>query len=407
MSYPLRGAAAFLGLLMVQTPARSDDATAHWRLFVADHSTPTITALDLHRPDTTWTFDVTGPARVHAAPSNDTVVAVQVDDDRVSFIDTGIDIDRHGDHGNIDMDEPALIEGGLSGRQPFHVVVHDGVVATNFDRDGHVAMVALGDIRDVEGGELVAERFTQNRPHHGFGMAMGDFIVSSVASDEETEDDELPPPVGLAAYDPDGAMIGRMATCTDLHGESFSGEYLAAGCKEGVLTLREVDGTPEFRLLPYPDDFPPDEMTGTLLGVKAVQMFLGDHGDDALVVIDPERTPHFTRVKLPFRHVDFVLDPARPEIAYVLTEDGTLHRLNMQSTEIEQSTRVTRPYSMDGDWNDPRPRLSVAGDRIVLTDPLAERVRVVDAAELTLTDEIPVAGLPYHIVAVGSGGAAR
>ena len=236
---------------------------------------------------------------------------------------------------------------------------------------------------------------------------MGDFIVSSVASDEETEDDELPPPVGLAAYDPDGAMIGRMATCTDLHGESFSGEYLAAGCKEGVLTLREVDGTPEFRLLPYPDDFPPDEMTGTLLGVKAVQMFLGDHGDDALVVIDPERTPHFTRVKLPFRHVDFVLDPARPEIAYVLTEDGTLHRLNMQSTEIEQSTRVTRPYSMDGDWNDPRPRLSVAGDRIALTDPLAERVRVVDAAELTLTDEIPVAGLPYHIVAVGSGGAAR
>ena len=198
-----------------------------------------------------------------------------------------------------------------------------------------------------------------------------------------------------------------MATCTGLHGEAFSGEYLATGCEEGVLTVREVDGSPEFRMLPYPDDLPPDETTGTLLGVKAVQMFLGDHGDDALVIIDPERAPHFTRVELPFRHVDFVLDPARPEIAYILTEDGTLHRLNMQSTEIEQSTRVTRPYSMDGDWNDPRPRLSVAGDQIVLTDPLAERVRVVDAAELTMTNEIPLAGLPYHVVAVGSDGATR
>ena len=150
MSYPLRSAAAFLGLLMMQTQARSDDAEAHWRLFVADHSTPKITALDLHQPDATWTFDIEGPARVYAAPSSETVVAVQMDDDRVSFIDTGIDMDRHGDHGDIDADEPALIEGGLSGQRPFHVVMHDGIVATNFDRGGYVAMLALGDVRDVD-----------------------------------------------------------------------------------------------------------------------------------------------------------------------------------------------------------------------------------------------------------------
>jgi len=94
-------------------------------------------------------------------------------------------------------------------------------------------------------------------------------------------------------------------------------------------------------------------------------------------------------------------------MACVLTEDGTLHRLNMAMAEIEQSTRVTWPCSMDGEWTDPRPRLSLASDQILVTDPLAGRVPVVGAAALTMTSEIPVEGMPYNIVAVGSSGMAR
>ena len=205
------------------------------------------------QPENTWSFEVEGPASVYAPDSGETVVAVQRDHDRVSFIDTGLQLGRHNDHGDITMQEPALIEAGLSGDRPFHVVLHDDVVATNFDREGYVALLPLSDVSDAQEGDFTPERFTQNRAHHGFGMPMGEFIVSSVASDEAVEADELPPRVGLAAYDGDGEMIGTMATCTDLHGESFSGQYLAAGCREGVLTLRDADGTPEFRMLPYPD----------------------------------------------------------------------------------------------------------------------------------------------------------
>ena len=371
-------------------------------MFVTDHSTSRITALDVDRPENSWTFEVAGPANVYASPSGETVVAVQMDDDLVSFIDTGLELDRHDDHGDVSLGEPALIEQELSGDRPFHVVFHDGAMTTNFDRAGYVETVTLGDVVD---GEITPVRFVQNRPHHGFGATMGDFILSSVASDEEMEEDELPPRVGLAAYDADGNMIGDMATCTGLHGEAFSGEYLATGCEEGVLTVREVDGAPEYRMLPYPDDFPDDEKTGTVLGVKAAQAFLGDHGDYAVVVIDPEEAPHFERIELPFRHVDFVLDPAKPEHAYILTEEGELHRLDLRSAEIERSVSVTEPYSMSGDWNDPRPRLAMAGDRIVLTDPAEARVRVLDAAALKVTDDIAVEGRPYNIAAVGSNGA--
>ena len=403
MRYPLRTTAAILGLSILHTQAHADDTQGGWRLFVTDHATSTITALDLDNPEKTWTFEVEGQANVYPSPTGETIVAVQMDDDRVSFIDTGIEQDRHDDHGDIRMDEPTLIDQELTGDRPFHVVFHDGLVTTNFDNAGYTETVEQSDLRD---GEITPVRFEQNRPHHGFGASMGEFIISSVASDEKMKDEELPPRVGLAVHDQNGTMIGDMATCTDLHGEAFSGEYLATGCVEGVLTLREADGDPEFRMLPYPDGFP-DEKTGTLLGATAAQVFLGDHGDDAVVVVDPEQAPHFERLELPFRHVDFVLDPARPELAYILTEDGTLHRLNMLSTEIEQSASVTQAYSMDGDWNDPRPRLSMAGDRIVLTDPSAERVRVVDTAALKVTDDIQVEGLPYNIAAVGSNGVRR
>jgi len=403
MPFPLRRSVALLSLSMLGASAQAAEAaetTASWRLFVTDHAGPTITALDLDQPENTWTFELDGPSRVYAPPSGETIVAVQMDHDSVAFIDSGIEMNRHDDHGEITVQDPTLIEATLSGDRPFHVVFHDGVMATNFDRGGYVEMVDLGSLRN---GEVATERFDQNRPHHGFGAPIGDAIVSSVASAETMEEDKLPPRIGLAAYERDGTLIGQVATCTDLHGEAFSGQYLATGCREGVLLVSQADGAPEFRMLPYPEDFP-DEKTGKLLGVKAEQRFLGNHGDKAVVVIDPEQPPYFQRVELPFRPLDFVLDPARPEFAYLLTEDGTLHRFNLRSTEVEQSVSVTQPYSMDGHWTDPRPRLAVAGDHVVVTDPLEGLVKVVDGDALTMTNQIELAGMPYNIVAVGTAG---
>ena len=60
---------------------------------------------------------------------------------------------------------------------------------------------------------------------------------------------------------------------------------------------------------------------------------------------------------------------------------------------------------MDGEWSLPRPRIAVAGDQIAVTDPLKGLVHIVDAKTFELDRDIPVAGLPYNIVAVGGSGA--
>ena len=200
-----------------------------------------------------------------------------------------------------------------------------------------------------------------------------------------------------------GTPAGDLATCTAIHGEAFSGAYLAAGCRDGVLTVTDNRGAPVFRMLAYPDDFP-DATTGTLLGGRAMQVVLGNHGPDGLVVVDPADGPHMRRIAFPFRRVDFALDPALPATGYVLTEDGSLHRVDLLKAEIAASAPVTEPYSMDGHWNDPRPRLAVAGNDLVLTDPRVGLLRRISVETLAEVGTIELGGMPYNLTVVGGSG---
>jgi zinc transport system substrate-binding protein len=395
-----RLAAALLGsvLALGHTAWADEDATT-WRLFVADHTDPTITAIDLDSPDQRWTFEVAGPARLYATADEALVVAVQSDNDQVDFLRSGIELESHGDHADIEVSEPEPI-GSIAGPRPFHVVTHAGDVAITYDRGGYAGIL---DERAILRGEIDERRFPINVAHHGFVAAMGDYFVSSIASEEPVAEDELPPRIGVGAFAADGSPLGERHTCTDLHGEAFSGTFLLAGCKEGVIAHDPTGGPDAFTMLPYPADFPEDK-TGTLLGSTAMQVFLGNYGADSVVIVDPTAEPYFTRVELPFRRVHFVLDPERFQVAYILTEDGSLHRLNLLSGEIEESVKATQPYSMDGHWRDPRPRMAVAGDRLILTDPLDASLRVVSTADFAELDRIALEGLPYNIIAVGGSG---
>jgi zinc transport system substrate-binding protein len=98
------------------------------------------------------------------------------------------------------------------------------------------------------------------------------------------------------------------------------------------------------------------------------------------------------------------MDGERPQFVYVFTEDGQLHRINALTGSITDSLALTGPYSMDGHWRDPRPRLAVAGDEIFVTDPTAGVIHVVDIESFAKEREVEVDGLPYNIVAVGGHG---
>jgi len=371
-----------------------------FRVFIGDHAAPRITAFDLSAPESRWVFDTIGQAKLYAVAEGSTVAAVQSDAGTVQFLSSGIRLEDHGDHQDIEITEPAALPHRLEGPRPFHLVDHGQQIAINLDQGGYAEVL---DGAALAQGRLESRRFPQSVAHHGFVTPLGGFWLSSVAPEPE-EGAEPAPRLGLQAFTAEGTPAGDLATCTGIHGEAFSGLYLAAGCAEGVLTARSGDDGIVFEMLPYPADLPTGNTTGTLLGATGMQVFLGNYGRDALVVIDPADAPHFRPIALPFRRVDFALDPMQPARGFVLTEDGTLHRIDLLAASLDGSAAVTQPYSMDGHWNDPRPRLAMAGAEILITDPREGLVRRIDTATLEDRGSIAVGGAPYNIAVVAASG---
>lgn len=402
----LRSAGFTAGLLAVLLAgtARADDETRQaWRLFVSDRDAGRVTAIDPSDGMVLGTFPTTGyVTHLVASESGRTVVAVQMDHDVVHVIGSGISLSGHGDHSDIEISEPGLLPVELAGKRPVHAVMHDDLIVQFFDREGEARAYEEAELLE---GNTEYETIKAAAPHHGVAVPMGDYwLISAPDTDVETKEGELPPRLGLSILDGDGEQVGDTAPCTGLHGEAYSAGIAAFGCTEGVL-VAHPDGAnpPKLEMLAY-DDTMPEGRVAHLAGGKAMQFFLGDYGADKLVLIDPSGESPYRVVDLPVRHVNFVLDDERVKTAYVFTEDGRLHALDVLSGELSRSKQITEPYSKDGHWRDPRPRLAVMGDVIAITDPREELVRLVDAESFEETGTIAVEGLPFNIVAVGGSG---
>lgn len=377
---------------------------AAWRLFVADHSQPVVRAIDFETGKELGRYDVKGSAALTASASGQTVFVTQSDHDIVHVLKTGINFSDHGDHRDLEVSDVGILPVTFEGKRPFHVVPHDDHAVLFYDRGGKAEIIDEAALLE---GKAEVRDIDTTKPHHGVAVTMGQHVLVSVPNTEiAVKPDELPPRIGLRVIDDKGAQVGDLAKCTDLHGEATSARLVAFGCKEGVLIARPGTDGPQLEMLSYPADFPKG-YTGTLLGGKAMQFFLGNYGEDKVVLIEADEEKPFQLIDLPTRRVDFILDPANPRNAYILTEDGDLHLLDVINGKIVRKARVTEPYSKDGHWRDPRPRLAVADGQIAITDPRHSLVRVVDSESLKEIRTLPVEGQPFSIVAVGGSGASH
>ncbi|MCV3739449.1 hypothetical protein OCK02_25250 [Rhizobium sp. TRM96647] len=375
-----------------------------WRLFIADHTLPVVRAVDVETGKEIGRFDITGHAALSLSGTGKTVFAIQGDSNVVHAIDTGVSLSDHGEHRDIELTDPKLLAPVIAGQKSGHLVPHGDEIAVFYDRGGKFDVLKESVLRD---GPAEPRSLDTTAPHHGVAVPLGQhFLVSVPNMEAPVKEGELPPRLGLRVLDQEGKQVGDVATCTGLHGEATSARLVAFGCAEGVLVARPggIDG-PKVEMLAYPASLPEGKVS-TLLGGTAMQFFLGNYGEDKVVLIDPDSTDEpYRLVDLPTRRVDFELDPAQPRNAYILSEDGKLHLLDVINGEIAKSETVTEPYSKDGHWRDPRPRLAVAGDHIAITDPRHSLVRIVDPQTLKETRTIAVEGQPFAIVAAGGSGA--
>lgn len=391
---PLSIAAILLGAAGSATAAE-EDVTA-WRLFVADHDKPVVNVIDALDGDTLNTFTVKGPASLYRSESGATVFAVQGSAGTVSTIASGIAFHDHGDHADIDVDPAKMLSTQFTGQKPGHFVERQGKVAQWFDGERYALVYSEAAVQD---GKSDAKKVDVVAPHHGVAVPYDNYAVVSIPN----PDDASERPVGARIVGLDGKKVGNDIACPGLHGSAGSGDTYALSCETGLLLVTQKGDTPEIRHLPYSSALPKGSVS-TLIGGKGMQYFIGNYGPDRIVLIDPSDAQSFRLVQLPTRRVHFAVDPVRPKYAYVFTEDGKLNQIDVLKGEITKSVRVTEPYSMDGHWNDPRPRIAVAEDNIFITDPLQSKIHVLNAADLKEGKAISVEGHPFNIVAVGGSG---
>jgi hypothetical protein len=386
------GLLAGMALIAAGTSPSLAGEAAHWRLFVADHGAPLVRAVDLEKGEAIASFDLKAPAVLQAGEDGRAVYALQRDGNLVSVIASGIRSEDHGDHAHLEVTEPRLLDAVLEGKKPVHFVAHDGRVTIFFDDEGTARIVEEARLLD---GSVEPVTIATDAPHHGVAATFGNHVLVSVPHPE----DPSKLPVGIRLLDGKSRQVGGVHSCPDLHGEASSGRVMAIACAEGLLIV-EPGATPAIRLLPYPDTLP-DGKVSTLRGGTSLSYFLGNFGPKAVVLIEPSSEEAFRHVPLPERRVDFAIDPAASERAYVFTEDGRLHRLDATTGGITGSLALTEPYSMDGHWSDPRPRIAIAGGQVIVTDPLKGLLRVVDPEAMQEVRRIDLGGRPFGIVAVG------
>lgn len=392
------GLAVGLGLDRLHAHEEPDAGSeAHYRLFIGDHADGVVRAVEVEDGSSAGTFRIDQSPALTPSLSGRTVFAVQGDAGKVAVIGTGISLEDHGDHSDLKVEAARLLPTVISGAKPAHVVEGSGTIAVFDDGTGDLALFPEKQL--LEGG-FEPRLMKPGAAHHGLAAPMGSHVVVSVPHADPQE-----PRVGLKVIDKDGNQVGEVANCPGVHGQAQSARTFAFGCRDGIVIATPGRGSEPPVLEHVSTSGLGEGYVSTLKGGTAMQFFLGNYGPNAVVIIEPGAGESFRKIDLPTRRVDFALDPAKARNAYILTEDGRMHLLDILSGRIEKSVRVTEPYSMDGHWRDPRPRLAVAGGHVAVTDPLKGLVRLVSTETLEEERTIPVEGKPYTIVAVGGSGA--
>lgn len=372
--------------------AHADEIVSAARAFVADANEPVVRVVDLATSEVIETIALAAPARLHRGASLATIVATHPAAGRVSFIETGLSLDDHGDHSDLHVEAPRLLPATLEGGRPAHVNRDGDRIAIFLDDDG-VALV-LSERALLAGEAVEPRRIDAGGAHHGIAKPAGPLVAVSAPTDGERLPDRI------RVVDDADSEIAEVS-CPRAHGEGQSGAFVAFGCADGVAMMTLGAEGPGFSRILYPAEHE-GRMVRNLAGAVAISAFLADFGPDGMAILDPTAEDGLTFVALPARRMHFTHASDPGDRGFVIVEDGRLLALNALTGAMLGEVQATELYSME--QGIVRPRLSTAGSFVVATDPQAGEIVVVDAQDLKVTARIAVGGTPSDVVVVAARG---
>ena len=390
-TFPLRSplAIALSAVLIAGCGGGSSDDDAHehtdidtaGRLALFDTDAGAIKVLGIDdEVDTLATFETTGEApRLYSSPDSRYAVAIQRGDDLVSFIDSGLYTEDHGDHMHDYAETPTMLNLSLNDNRPTHYSLGEERGIVFFDgSDAASSKVTVFTDESLGGGTAEAALDLDNNMHGVAKLADGKLFVTY--RDAAVTDTTLPDQV--ERYDfVNGAFEFEERyneTCPRLHGAAANAHVVAFGCSDGVLAIDLHDASYPTIKLGNPASLTPEGRIGTIEGHHDVEELVGIAGNQ-LFVIDAEAAAD--------NYSELVLDDdveriaqgfdAHGEVFYVMGDDGKLRLFHpADDWALAATIDVTGPI---GD-EDASPSIARSGaeDRLFVLNPNDQTITEID-----------------------------
>ena len=245
---PAKYAATLLSVIVLGACGNSntDDEHTHThiesdgRLAVFDVDAQVLKVIDLEDGSTLDSFTLDGSATpsLYTIPGQRYAAVIQRDDNLVSFLDSGLYTEDHGDHQHDYEVDPRLLNFTLTNVKPTHFEAgEDTAIIFNDGSEASVSSVTVFSGASIASGETLFELNRENNMH-GAARLIDDHLFVTYR-DASITDTTLPAEVERYAID------GNLATfeerydeqCPRLHGAGYNHETLIFGCSDGILAI--------------------------------------------------------------------------------------------------------------------------------------------------------------------------
>ncbi len=332
------------------------------------------------------TLPLDRPAAANVGPDGRHVYLVNGEAGTTTILDSGSYAQGHGDHFHFYTREASFRPDAVDGPSPVHVVGHDGVVAISNDGDGTFDVF---DELGLTSGGLAITTIESGAGHHGVAVPITDGVLYTALG----EGDEGPLPDTIVQADAAGTTVATYAdVCPGLHGETHVGSTVLFGCATGVVVIDPVAQTS--RLIPNPADAGELRIGSFYADADTV---VGNWGSAGISLVDPEAGA-ITPVLIDGGLVAALRGP-EGEIL-VLTADGLLHVLDESGAEVA-AVEALAPFELPEGHGSARPSMTFAAGHIVISDPVASQLVVIDASAWTVEGAIALDSVPTSVVATG------
>ncbi len=345
-------------------------------------------------------FVLSGSApRLYTSPEGRYAVSIQRSDNLVSFFDSGLYREDHGDHLHDYQVTPSDTGITLNGIAPTHYSVYDehGVIF-NDAADGSVSSIALVSDEILADNETIASLELDNRMHGVAKLINNKLFVTY--RDLSVTETTLPEQVERYSFDGNNFTLDTRYSegCPGLHGAGANENYLVFGCSDGVLSINIGDTSYTATHSANPASFAEGARIGSVYGHHEVNELIGtvgSHGSTTrnLFRLEPGTAEVISEFALPESDTAITQGFTQSgETFYALSQDGELHFYNSSDWSLSHTLTLISNEQLSLERGEsPLVVASKADEALYVLNPNANQVHIVNATTGSLVNTIELA----------------